>query len=277
MKALFFSLLFSATLYASGGGFITGQSTSVFHSGNSFALSPYYGDNPNFLYQTAPVKSSRGGSALVGAPIAQLVVPSGHQEDYPSLFRGNIPGICFADIDNSCTTGFMWAPAGLLGVDGNSVGVLKDGRLVMFFRTNRDGASPYVPGSDTNEIVISADLFRSDSGWKVPMGSINAPWGAVYAGPYYAYGDTGKWQYGTQSTGVNFSDSNGAQFWVNNAEAMRIDGNGVLTNKVSANESIGESSTAWGSNCPAEDCTEPYTWLKIKTHDGSTGYLPIFK
>jgi hypothetical protein len=39
----------------------------------------------------------------------------------------------------------------------------------------------------------------------------------------------------------------------------------------------GTGTPSWGANCPAVNCSTPYTWIKVKTSDGSDAYLPVFK
>jgi hypothetical protein len=39
----------------------------------------------------------------------------------------------------------------------------------------------------------------------------------------------------------------------------------------------GSGSAALGSNSPATTNTAPYTWIQIKTSDGSTAYIPAWK
>lgn len=56
-----------------------------------------------------------------------------------------------------------------------------------------------------------------------------------------------------------------------------IDASGILNNNVAGNESTGAGSALLGANSPAVTLTAPYTWLKVKTSDGSTGYIPIWK
>lgn len=53
---------------------------------------------------------------------------------------------------------------------------------------------------------------------------------------------------------------------------------GFLFQAVAAgNESTGAGSAALGANSPAVTLTNPYTWEKVKTSDGSTGYIPVWK
>lgn len=71
-------------------------------------------------------------------------------------------------------------------------------------------------------------------------------------------------------------------FWTRNssgtkAEAFRINGDGVLKNMKSANESTGAGTALLGTNSPAVTVSAPYTWLKVLTSDGSTGYIPVWK
>lgn len=56
-----------------------------------------------------------------------------------------------------------------------------------------------------------------------------------------------------------------------------IDINGVLQNNVAANESTGAGAALLGANSPAVTLTAPYTWIKIKTSDGSDVYVPVWK
>ena len=43
------------------------------------------------------------------------------------------------------------------------------------------------------------------------------------------------------------------------------------------NNSAGTGSALLGANSPAVTNTAPYTWLKVLTSDGSTGYIPVWK
>jgi hypothetical protein len=66
-------------------------------------------------------------------------------------------------------------------------------------------------------------------------------------------------------------------FGTNNVLAYAIDTSGILTNKISGNESTGAGTALLGTNSPAVTNSAPYKWLKVKTSDGSTGYIPIWK
>lgn len=39
----------------------------------------------------------------------------------------------------------------------------------------------------------------------------------------------------------------------------------------------GSGSASLGANCPAITPTAPYTWIQVKTADGSTAYVPAWK
>jgi|GEM_PF-1822816 hypothetical protein len=39
----------------------------------------------------------------------------------------------------------------------------------------------------------------------------------------------------------------------------------------------GSGSASLGANCPAVTPTAPYTWIQVKTADGSTAYIPAWK
>lgn len=56
-------------------------------------------------------------------------------------------------------------------------------------------------------------------------------------------------------------------------EIFRI--NGVM--RFGGSSSTGAGSAALGANSPAVTLTAPYTWAKVITSDGSTGYIPIWK
>jgi hypothetical protein len=45
----------------------------------------------------------------------------------------------------------------------------------------------------------------------------------------------------------------------------------------SANCVTGSGTPTFGTNCPATTTTAPYRWLKMKTDDGSTVYVPAWK
>ena len=47
--------------------------------------------------------------------------------------------------------------------------------------------------------------------------------------------------------------------------------------KFSGLNSTGAGSALLGTNSPATTNTAPYTWLKVLTSDGSTGYVPVWK
>lgn len=46
---------------------------------------------------------------------------------------------------------------------------------------------------------------------------------------------------------------------------------------VAGNESTGAGAALLGANSPASTLTAPYTWEKVITSDGSTGYFPVWK
>jgi len=39
----------------------------------------------------------------------------------------------------------------------------------------------------------------------------------------------------------------------------------------------GASSASLGVNCPAVTVSAPYTWIQVKTADGSTAHIPAWK
>ncbi len=47
--------------------------------------------------------------------------------------------------------------------------------------------------------------------------------------------------------------------------------------QMTANNTTGAGVTALGTNCPAVTCSVPYTWFTVKTSDGSTGYMMVYK
>lgn len=47
--------------------------------------------------------------------------------------------------------------------------------------------------------------------------------------------------------------------------------------KFGGTNTTGSGSAALGSNSPAITNTAPYTWIQVKTSDGSTGYIPVWK
>jgi hypothetical protein len=49
------------------------------------------------------------------------------------------------------------------------------------------------------------------------------------------------------------------------------------TLQFSGENAVGQSAGALGRNCPATNCSTPYTWLKIITADGSIAYIPAWK
>ena len=57
---------------------------------------------------------------------------------------------------------------------------------------------------------------------------------------------------------------------------MAVAVDGKLTS-ASGNESTGSGSALLGTNCPASTATAPYTWIAMKSSDGSTVYVPAWK
>ena len=53
--------------------------------------------------------------------------------------------------------------------------------------------------------------------------------------------------------------------------------NSVAWKTAAGAESTGAGSAILGANSPAVTLTAPYTWLKVNTSDGSTGYVPVWK
>lgn len=62
---------------------------------------------------------------------------------------------------------------------------------------------------------------------------------------------------------------------INDVEKFRIDTDG--SPKFSGANTTGAGSAALGANSPATTNTAPYTWIKVKTADGSTAYIPAWK
>lgn len=90
---------------------------------------------------------------------------------------------------------------------------------------------------------------------------------------------------GTDQDGAGFVVNLGAKTGTGTAGAL--DTRDALDNTVFkvtydgtitlANNSTGGGSASLGGNCPASTLTGPYTWQKVTTSDGSTGYVPIWK
>lgn len=69
---------------------------------------------------------------------------------------------------------------------------------------------------------------------------------------------------------IKFKGSGGASL-------LTIPNTGILQFNVAANESTGAGTALLGANSPAVTNTAPYTWIKMKTSDGSTVYIPVWK
>lgn len=52
---------------------------------------------------------------------------------------------------------------------------------------------------------------------------------------------------------------------------------GMIENNNASNETTGAGSAELGANSPATTNSAPYTWLKVKTSDGSDGFIPVWK
>jgi hypothetical protein len=52
---------------------------------------------------------------------------------------------------------------------------------------------------------------------------------------------------------------------------------GVLQNNVAASESTGTTTVILGTNSPASVGGSPYTWLELKTSNGTTVYVPVWQ
>jgi hypothetical protein len=63
-------------------------------------------------------------------------------------------------------------------------------------------------------------------------------------------------------------------FWVNGANVFNILGDSV---QFKGTNTTGVGAASLGSNSPALTTAAPYTWIKIKTADGSTAYIPAWK
>lgn len=72
------------------------------------------------------------------------------------------------------------------------------------------------------------------------------------------------------SPSIKFKGSGGAAL-------LTIPNTGILQFNVAANESTGAGTALLGTNSPATTNTAPYTWIKMKTSDGSTVYMPVWK
>jgi len=62
--------------------------------------------------------------------------------------------------------------------------------------------------------------------------------------------------------------------WNNLEDALVIDDAKIIQEFC---EVVASGTPQLGTNCPAVTATAPYTWWRIKTTDGSVGYVPIWK
>jgi hypothetical protein len=67
------------------------------------------------------------------------------------------------------------------------------------------------------------------------------------------------------------------RFRIGGTEQLRLETGFVFSNMVAGNESTGAGTALLGTNCPAVTVSAPFKWLKIKTQDGSTAYIPVWK
>ena len=94
------------------------------------------------------------------------------------------------------------------------------------------------------------------------------------------------------TAGVNFvttenfsSTAQGTEIWftitpngtASNTIGWKVRNDGQLMNFRSANEATGAGSAALGANSPAVTNTNPYTWIKMVSSDGSQVYVPAWK
>lgn len=83
---------------------------------------------------------------------------------------------------------------------------------------------------------------------------------------------------GDTDTGFYSSGANALDVSVGAANVFRWKSGVAFKNVASGAETAaGSGSADLGSNSPATTNSAPYTWLKVETSDGSTGYIPIWK
>ncbi len=87
---------------------------------------------------------------------------------------------------------------------------------------------------------------------------------------------TGKSISGSDNTITNIADA------ALSSNVVMLTGTQVLANKELTDPKITNGNTGAGTadlsnNCPAVDPSIPYTWLKMKSSDGSVVYVPAFK
>jgi hypothetical protein len=85
------------------------------------------------------------------------------------------------------------------------------------------------------------------------------------------------WEFHTPKAGwIFFSEADG-DFALYTGAAWTFDFKFAGIPQFAGTNSTGAGSASLGANCPAVTPTAPYTWIQVKTADGSTAYIPAWK
>jgi hypothetical protein len=187
-------------------------------------------------------------------------------------------GILYATAGGAYTTSsnLSWnSGSSLLTVNGNIT--LDSSRTIQSaanYLVVKGAADLYLRTGASNTIYLADDVASTVS---IAVGGGNVLLRTTTAPTYGAFsvGSGGITLVGASTIGTSTGQFDLRTAAGNGDIVITPHGTGLL--KYAGTNTTGAGSAALGSNSPAITLTAPYTWWKVLTSDGSTGYFPIWK
>lgn len=86
-----------------------------------------------------------------------------------------------------------------------------------------------------------------------------------------------QWEFYTPKAGWIFYSEADAAFMLYTGAVWKFDFKLAGIPQFAGTNTTGAGSASLGANCPAVTPTAPYTWIQVKTADGSTVFIPAWK
>lgn len=271
---------------ASGGGITVGTTTIT--SGTSgrvgFNLSGVYTESADFTFTNATSKltvydvtTGSGGlhsNTISPASGTNVDIVSGGGSGGVRISRNS--GAALMIFQDTSVSGnqsllFISSGANMIGYDGASGGDYYPPSIIYTKTSQMIGAVGSGPGYVVGNPNYTLELRATTSADRMIQFNNSDTGNASTDGTVI----------GVKATSMDFvidqKEAANVLIKTSGTTAFTIDSSGVLQNNLAGSEATGAGSALLGTNSPATTNTAPYTWLKIKTSDGSTGYIPVFK